>query len=320
MSRWGPVRVRSSCRAAVLGMCFLFGVTACGSGTHAPAPSVPASLPRKAVVVERRGYLVAFPLDGSKSHRLTKLPGQAAAVSPNGSMVAFASAKEIGFSHGISTMRIDGSRIRAVTHGNDGVPSWSADGQSLYFARTMAGTYCGSIFSVAVSGSGLHRITDPSKTRHDHEDPAVSPDGTRIAFSDWDGCGGGTSSPRLDVVDIDGQPTGDLEKLARNGYYPNPEHSTPAWSPDGTQIAFRHNSDLAVANRDGSDERILIRGGGNLLYEAPAWSPDGAWIAFARGAASGVIVEVVHPDGSDRRVIARVKDVDWPLAGWVPRS
>jgi Tol biopolymer transport system component len=313
--------------------CFLFGVTACGSGTHAPAPSIPANLPSEAVVVEQRGYLVAFPLDGSKSRRLAKLPGQAAAVSPDGSRVVFATGDWIDSnSHGISTMRIDGSDIGAVTRGNDGVPSWSADGRSLYFARVKTdthGAYCGSIFSVATSGGNLHRITDTSKTGHDHQDPAVSPDGTRIAFSDWDACEGGTSSPRLEVVDLDGQPTGDLGKLARNGYYPNPEHSTPAWSPDGAQIAFRHNADLAVANRDGSNERILIRGGGALLYEAPAWSPDGRWIAFEReggGECTGflcsppALVEVVHPDGSGRRVIARVKDPGWPLAGWVPRS
>jgi Tol biopolymer transport system component len=79
-------------------------------------------------------------------------------------MVAFATGSwDESKSHGISTMRIDGSDIRAVTHGNDGVPSWSADGRSLYFARLKTdtyGAYCGSIFSVAASGGSLHRITD----------------------------------------------------------------------------------------------------------------------------------------------------------------
>jgi Tol biopolymer transport system component len=229
-------------------------------------------------------------------------------------MVAFAAHR------GISTMRIDGSDIRAVTHGDDGIPSWSADGQRLYFVHNAS--YCGSIFSVAVSGGGLHPITGPSKTGHAYEDPAISPDGKRIAFSDWDACAGGTSQPRLRVGDLDGRPTEDLRELPRNGYYPNPEHSCPVWSPDGTQIAYRHNADLAVANRDGSNERLLVGGRGFLEYDAPAWSPDGAWIAFARGTESGFIVEAVHPDGSNRRVIARASRSlsRGPVAGWLAGS
>lgn len=322
--------------ALLVGMVVLaVAAVGCGSGRKGAATTARAATTAQhigpAVVVVQRGYLVGFPLDGSKSERLAKLPGRAKwpghepAVSPDGSMVAFAT------NSGISTMRIDGSDIRAVTHQRyDETPSWSADGRRLYFVRA-----CGEIFSVAASGDGLQRIIAPPKPRHryeprpDYEDPAASPDGTRIAFTEWDShCeAAGTESPRLAVVDLDGQPTGDLKKLARNGYYPDPEHSTPAWSPDGTQIAYRRNADLAVANRDGTAERILIRGGISSyvhISDAPAWSPDGAWIAVTREAEGVATVVIVHPDGSNRRVIARVAgpglDEPEPLAGWLPDS
>jgi TolB protein len=60
----------------------------------------------------------------------------------------------------------------------------------------------------------------------------------------------------------------------------------PAWSPDGTRIAFTTfrsgAQEVWVMNADGSNEVKLTTtpaGGGSLN---PAWSPDGRLIAFAR--------------------------------------
>jgi Tol biopolymer transport system component len=51
----------------------------------------------------------------------------------------------------------------------------------------------------------------------------------------------------------------------------------PAWSPDGTQIAFdRANAGIFVMAADGSDVRQLTSDGGRN----PAWEPDGATILF----------------------------------------
>jgi Tol biopolymer transport system component len=53
----------------------------------------------------------------------------------------------------------------------------------------------------------------------------------------------------------------------------------PSWSPDGTQIAYRHDegdeSEIWVMNADGSKPHRLARG------ISPAWSPDGSKIAYA---------------------------------------
>ena len=54
----------------------------------------------------------------------------------------------------------------------------------------------------------------------------------------------------------------------------------PAWSPDGTRIAFASTRDIHVMNADGSGVKRLLGGVGAVDMD-PAWSQDGARIAFA---------------------------------------
>ena len=75
------------------------------------------------------------------------------------------------------------------------------------------------IFRVGPSGSGLEQLT---KGTYSSEAPAVSPDGTRIAFVR---VGVGIFSMRANGSG--------LRALTRNA-----RDSFPAWSPDGKQIAF----------------------------------------------------------------------------------
>jgi Tol biopolymer transport system component len=65
----------------------------------------------------------------------------------------------------------------------------------------------------------------------------------------------------------------------------------PAWSPDGSQIAFSSNRagsyDIWLMSSDGTNLRQLTD---DFDWDrAPSWSPDGSRIAFGRKAANRII-------------------------------
>jgi len=77
----------------------------------------------------------------------------------------------------------------------------------------------GDIYIVNADGSGLRRLTDGI-------DPALSPDGTRVAFARW-------GSPHgVFVLDLR---TGQEQRIASVN-----RPRGPTWSPDGSRLGFTH--------------------------------------------------------------------------------
>src|SRR5207249_7560561 len=97
----------------------------------------------------------------------------------------------------------------------------------------------------------------------------------------------------------------------------------PTWSPDGTRIAYRHQSgddqttEIFVMNADGSGQRNLTRN--DVADWGPDWSPDGSSIAFnsAMGSTgwSGLFGYVMAPDGSELQRLSN-HYVEYPA--WSP--
>ena len=127
------------------------------------------------------------------------------------------------------------------------------------------------------------------------EQPALSPDGTRVAFSSIrDG------DLEIYVMDADG---GNPVNLTRDDAY----DSGPAWSPDGQRIAFERSSggrggpQIYVMNADGSGVEWLTEDP-EAWGHRPAWSPDGSAIACDCGYASdhGVYILDLAAGGMQR--------------------
>jgi DNA-binding CsgD family transcriptional regulator len=125
------------------------------------------------------------------------------------------------------------------------------------------------IYVMAHDGSGRTSIITNSEMEFD-EQPAWSPDGTKIAFTR--GTSRYVGSSDIYVAGADGSAVTRLTNLSGN-------EIRPTWSPDGSRIAFLYDTSLWVMNADGSAV-TMIYGSTDLGISAPSWSPVGSRIVF----------------------------------------
>ena len=201
------------------------------------------------------------------------------------------------------TVGNDGTDARMLVH-HDGdylhSPVWSHDGARIAYVRGRYdenGHWSSHIWTVNIDGSHNNQ-----RTEGDLIDrwPAWSPDDKKIAFERETGTGRNEHGVLLDsdrhivvMTSFGNKP----KALNEGGRW----EKSPAWSPDGSQLAYEADGFLLVADADGSNERRVHA----AVYFAGglSWSPDGTRIAFVRGDPDQSSIVIADIDGLDEEVV-----------------
>ncbi|MGC5053221.1 hypothetical protein ACLQ2S_17405 [Micromonospora sp. DT48] len=194
--------------------------------------------------------------------------------------------------------------------------AYSPDGQRIAVSRfeTVDGVRTERIWIADADGGRPRLLPIAGRGRGDREtDPAWSPDGTRLALvrsSPGDGPDAPRSPSRIEVVDAD---TGRLQlELPVPDALAALDDTQPAWSPDGTRLAFTRGTYQGDAMThiwtadagDGLDQidltETICGGGCAVVDDSAAFSPDGTRLVVNREADGLLLVDL---DGGNCRLL-----------------
>jgi Tol biopolymer transport system component len=223
-----------------------------------------------------------------------------------GNRIAFESDRYIAMFPDVYVMNDDGTDVTRLTLSNaafDQQPAWSPTCDRIAFTQDPGGNV--EIYVMNADGTGATRLTNSPGA---DEGPAWSPDGTRIAFTsrrDADQPPVPLEIREIYVMNADGSGATRLTHTDVRAWNVN-----PAWSPDGTQIAFQSDREGAnaiyVMNADGTNlTRLTSDSAGDAQ---PAWfgvsgpPPNQPPVATFTSSCSGLTCSFTStssdPDGS----------------------
>jgi Tol biopolymer transport system component len=187
--------------------------------------------------------------------------------------------------------------------------TWAPDGTVVAFAGKPTGAGPGNegdLFLASTEGLGIASLPPGSASEEDR--PVISPVGTVIAFIS----NGEDGEFEIYIIDIEANTIGRLTNY-------EDRDSSPTWSPDGSQIAFRRridgNSEIFVVDANGTNVRQLTD---DPAFDGdPQWSPDGSEIIFTSDRAGNYDIWVMNADGTDQaQVTDHPADEEFPW--WSP--
>jgi TolB protein len=193
-------------------------------------------------------------------------------------------------------------------------PTWWPDRSRLLFRRSRP--RASEMWTMSVDGKDEKLLADPPGHQFY---PSVSPDGTRLLFATTKSGSGATEDRAIETMPVAG---GEVTTLFD---FPGVYDSAPAWSPDGTKIAFESRLDVLGANPGGDMEIWVMNADGtnpvmltnNTAHdEGPAWSPDGTMLAYSSGPTNATVdINVMTAAGAYLRTLTdyagRDESPDW---------
>ena len=206
-------------------------------------------------------------------HTLPQYMGAEPRVSPDGKSVAFAT-RAGGSPYGeLATADVSTGTMKLLTHDSALAlsPAWSPDSRTIYFSSSRGGTL--NIWKIGADGSGLRQVT---AGEGDDAELDVSNDGKRLIFA--------TMRLNIGLSRFDTQAKAGDSNFKLLTTDPARNEFGPAYSPDGTHVAFFTNlkgaekENIGITDANGSNSTQLVRD--SRINVFPRWSPDGTHLIY----------------------------------------
>jgi hypothetical protein len=266
-----------------------------------PPPPLPPKGQRIAFTGTKDGRPSIYVTDptGSAVIRMTSSPvgeDSQPVWSPDGTRIAFTSTRD--GSRQIYLMNADGSNQHRLTGGtaNNYDPAWDPTGTTIAYVTDQSGTP--QVYAIsALGGKGEYAGPTPAQNYalSKFAQPVFSPDGQTLA----------ATTLLSDTVIVTWKVSGAL--IAGLNSPPVPHVESPAWSPDGSKIAYGSSDgrvQVCVMAPDGSGKQALTTGTSNNTR--PRYSPSGDRIVFVTDRVGLRQVWTMSPDGSHQALVVNV--------------
>ncbi len=257
----------------------------------------------KTIVFDLLGDIYSMPISGGAATALTNdiAWNMQPVFSPDGKYIAFTSDRDGG--DNIWIMRPDGSEPRAVTKESFRLlnsPAWSPDGQFIVARKHFTASRslgAGEVWQYHISGGNGVMLTERPNEQKDLGEPAFSPDGQYIYFSQDDTPGktfhySQDSESGIYAIKRFERATGNIEVLlagAGGAIRPTP-------SPDGKYLAYIRRVDFQstlflydltsgeqIKLYDGLDRDMQETWAIHGVYPTLSWTPDNQQLVFWAG-------------------------------------